>query len=214
MTAEIFLVIWKSMYDIVYYKQNSRIAEKMLEKIILLNRNNDIIQRSFKEDFIGLHDEELLGRLEDIGGKAEKFVNNIRNDNLYKKLQFEISIDSIQFPKDIDLIKKIQVNDNVASDNLSKLLNKQLGIDEYSVICDIITSRKPKTIHLEKPPNAKEDDKLEDKSSVVQSIGLRSVLRVYKDPDVSLRISEKEIEEKLKGLIQGGADELFVTAKF
>lgn len=36
-TAEIFLVIWKSMYDIVYFKRNSRIAEKMLEKIILLN---------------------------------------------------------------------------------------------------------------------------------------------------------------------------------
>lgn len=35
-TGEIFIVIWKNMYDLVYYVENSRIAEKMIEKAMIL----------------------------------------------------------------------------------------------------------------------------------------------------------------------------------
>lgn len=40
-TSEIFVLIWKSMYDLVYHVQDSRIAEKMLEKATLLGIDED-----------------------------------------------------------------------------------------------------------------------------------------------------------------------------
>lgn len=150
--------------------------------------------------------------MKDIGGRAEKFANNIRNNNLYRQLPSEILLDATQFQdKDPDFFKKVQVNDNIVSDNLSKLLGVELGLDEYAIICDIITSRKPKTIHLEKKRGEKENEQLEDRSPVVQSIGLRSVLRIYCDRPVAQKFTDEQTEEKLKGLIQSSSDELFAS---
>ncbi|MGB9003772.1 MAG: HD domain-containing protein [Nitrosotalea sp.] len=45
-TSEMFITIWKSMYDLVYHVKSSRIAEKMLEKALILRAENDTDFRS------------------------------------------------------------------------------------------------------------------------------------------------------------------------
>ena len=69
-TAEIFLTIWKNMYELVYNKERSRIAEKMLEKAILLattdGSGSDL--KSYFTDtgkYTTLHDELLLEKLKE-----------------------------------------------------------------------------------------------------------------------------------------------------
>ena len=39
--VELFLLLWKNMYTLVYLAESSRIAEKMLEKAIIVALQND-----------------------------------------------------------------------------------------------------------------------------------------------------------------------------
>lgn len=210
-TAEIFLVIWKSMYDLVYYKTNSRIAEKMLEKTILINKDNPKIQEVFTNKFLELHDEEMLRILKDLNPKAGKFVDNIRNERLYKMMKFDflIDVESIS-DMQIENINRIQSKENIVADNLSKILCNDYKVDEYSIICDIISSKKPSEISLERLPGQKEEEKLVTRSSVVKAIQKTSVVRAYADPEVIPKLKDFEIQEKLKQLIRDSPSELFV----
>ena len=79
-TAELFLVLWKSMYDLVYHVEGSRIAEKMLEKAILLNKDDPTIKEQFStaESFVKLTDDELLKSLSSLGGQTSELVGGIK----------------------------------------------------------------------------------------------------------------------------------------
>jgi HD superfamily phosphohydrolase len=209
-TAEIFLVMWKSMYDLVYYKRDSRIAEKMLEKIILMNKEHPKIQEAFGSKFIELHDEELLRILKELNPKAEQFVSNIRNERLYRMLKCEFLIDVEAIPDmQLENIDRIQSKENIVADNLSKIICKEYQANEYSIICDIITSKKPGEISLERQTDQKEEDKLVTRSSVVKAIQKTSVVRAYADPEVIPKLKDSELQEKLKLLIKDSPGELF-----
>jgi uncharacterized protein len=74
-TAELFIVIWKSMYDLVYLVEQSRIAEKMLEKAFLLHKTDSIIRDMFQlEEFVRGDDESMLARLKKTGSDINRFI--------------------------------------------------------------------------------------------------------------------------------------------
>ncbi len=64
--------MWKSMYDLVYHVEDSRVAEKMLEKAILLGKDETKIIDKFTstKGFLDLTDDELLNMLSGVGGKS------------------------------------------------------------------------------------------------------------------------------------------------
>lgn len=65
-TSQIFTLIWSGMYDLVYYSERSRIAEKMLEKATLYAYEKDqSINAYFSsiEEYVKLYDDMLLDNL-------------------------------------------------------------------------------------------------------------------------------------------------------
>ena len=83
-SAEIFFVIWKGMYDLVYHVAHSRIAEKMLEKSVILRAENDITFGRIFTDvknnidrYMELDDDKMLNILKNGNDYAPVLVNNI-----------------------------------------------------------------------------------------------------------------------------------------
>jgi HD superfamily phosphohydrolase len=198
-TAEIFLIIWKNMYDLVYHIKNSRIAEKMIEKAIIsrIDKDTDFINY-FKDDdkYLELDDEKLLKILED--GKDDfstKLSNQVKNNLLYKEIDFKQKLESF-IPNKIDyanFVKSIDKKEDSFSDEMSKSVCSSLKCENYEIICDIIKSRKPKEINL----NASSDDEPQElgaRSEIIRAIKEEISLKIYSNKDRST----DEIKEAIK----------------
>lgn len=165
--AEVFLLIWKTMYDVVYFAPNARVAEKMLEKAILIaaNLSNDFKQSLCEiKRFSELHDVNLLEILSNIGDFPKDVVRRIRENDLFKRVEIVgwKSLKELNLPA--SFVTRLSENPDALSDELSKKFCEEMGLDIYSVICDIIVSKTPKEeIHLLSP---KKEEPLE--------IGLKS----------------------------------------
>jgi len=208
-TAEIFVIIWKGMYDLVYHIRESRIAEKMLEKAALLEiEAGGELKKYFtdKKLLLTLEDERLRSLLEkSTVNYTKKLEERIRNRKLFKsipdvKLYDNSDIDSnfiLQISAAGDEIDEI-------SDRMTKNLCTELGFDDYRVICDIVKTRVPGNIFIDN--KSEEPDDLQNKSEIIKAIKQRNTMRIYVDPDFESRLPQdplvpikKVIEKEIGG---------------
>ncbi|MDR4513053.1 MAG: HD domain-containing protein [Nitrososphaeraceae archaeon] len=194
-TAEIFVVIWKSMYDLVYHVENSRIAEKMIEKAMLSKIKEDKNFLDYLKDidkFIDLNDEKLFEILRH-SGESKELVNRINDNNLYIKiLEDELTINKFKFgPKFIELLIS---NPDGLSDKLTEILTNEMKCQDNELICDIIKSRAPKTINIDLyDENTGEQIDLKNRSEIVKAIKEKSFIKIY--------VKNNEIKSKVENLI-------------
>lgn len=203
-TTELFLVIWRSMYDLVYHVQDSRIAEKMLEKAILLNKDNDQITGKFKDvnNFLELYDDNLLNMLIDSGGKSAELISDIKTNKLYRIL-IDNELDQEHFQMSPKFLASLK-DENEISDFLSKELNREYEQSEYQYICDIITSKAPSEIQIDDiDKDTGEYVNLRKRSNIVGAIQSLRRLKIYANPTLSSIPSGEIIYNTIKDIIEG-----------
>jgi len=206
-TTEIFLVMWKSMYDLVYFVQDSRIAEKMLEKAILLRKTDEKILGKFDntKNFLSLNDDELLNLLTDLGGKSAELVSNIKAGKVYHVL-LDSELDQAHFqmsPEFVESLKKPE-KVNALSDIISQQFNEKNNKKDYTYICDIITSKAPSEIAIDnQDKETGEYVELRKKSRIVGAIQSQSRIKVYCEPKVKVNIPTEKLNTTLKEIIEG-----------
>jgi HD superfamily phosphohydrolase len=198
-TAELFLVIWKSMYDLVYHAQNSRIAEKMLEKAVLLNKDATDITTAFTSDYLELNDDKLLDILRKHGGKAKEIVDQIMSDKLYE-LTFDEELTSEKFEMSPDFLAAATSAKKgyKVSDDLSAKINEKLNLQPYQIICDIVTGKSPQEIQIDVNNPEEEETTLRGRSKIVGDLIAQSRIKIYQDPNVSSRKSKQEVDTVLR----------------
>lgn len=203
-TAEIFVVIWKSMYELVYYKTRSRVAEKMLEKAILLDIADD---KSLKSQFQSvdkyttLHDEDLLERLKS-GKRTQPLIQGILSGEVYPVI-LDQELSSAKFKISERFVGTLaEKGGEEASDELTKLLCKELKCDEYDLICDIIEGRVPKPILLQPEKAKDEPPELKEKSEIVKSIKGKNMLKVYTAEENSKTLNKGVIKRELGSILE------------
>jgi len=202
--TELFLVVWKSMYDIVYHIRDSRIAEKMLEKAILINKDNESIRKLFTDInyFLDLDDEKLLSSLSNAGEISKNIVKSIRENKIFKVI-LEVDLNQEIFEMSPEFITSLKDEDEVC-DHISKIINDTYKQENYNYICDIITSKSPKEIHInEKDEETGDYVILRNKSSIVGAIQALRRMLIYANPSLE-NIPEKEsIFKSVKEIIEG-----------
>ena len=206
-TTELFLVLWKSMYDLVYHVENSRIAEKMLEKAILLKENDPKIIEKFRDvkGFLDLDDDKLLNLLSSLGGKSEELVTNIKVGKVYNVV-FDTELDQERFRMSPEFLRALKDPHKVSeiSDSISKEFNEKENKTEYEYICDIITSRAPSDIQIDKQDEETgEYEELRKKSNIVGAMRSQNQIKMYFEKEKKYSIPEKTINTTLKEIIEG-----------
>jgi HD superfamily phosphohydrolase len=190
-TAEVFLIIWKSMYEMVYNKRKSRIAEKMLEKATLLAADENSTVREYFTDikkYAELHDEDLLEKLTRTGDRVQQIIEMIRAGDTYS-VAYEEDLTAEKFDPPLeepilnDLLKK---NESEVADELSLRLSDRLRLQKYDAICDIIKGKVPKPILLNQPEVEGEPLQLKGKSDIVKAIQPHNVIKIYMMPGVTV----------------------------
>jgi len=190
------------MYDLVYYAEGSRIAEKMLEKAVLICKDEPSIKKMFTIDgFLELDDEKLLWLIE--GARAEvKHLLAARDPNrLYRRL-YQVELNSKSFAMNEDFLTMLERDHDQLAENLSLHLNGSLD-DRYKLICDIVRSKVPREIFLDEFDERGQEVELSVRSSIVRAISPVNVLKVYAEPSVLNTYKQQDIEKKLKELVEG-----------
>ena len=205
-TTEMFIVIWKSMYDLVYYVENSRIAEKMLEKSLLIKCEDDKnYSDTFKnvDKFIKIDDERLLDDLISGTGSSARLASDIKTNNLYRKV-LDISLSELPPQSASKFAAKVHKRQDEISNELSLSLCEKAKSEKYQLICDIITSRSPKPIHIDQYEDDGDPVDLSSKSAIIDAISPSWKLRVYLDrskknltEDVIKRWVEEELDANI-----------------
>lgn len=193
-TCEIFVLIWRNMYELVYYKQNSRIAEKMLEKAVLLaiqDNCNDV--KSFFTNidrFIELYDDKLLDMLSNCNNNyIRNVVNGIRTKNLFKPVRHNFDFkeqETLNKEQETNFYTEVINDPDTASDKLSLKLCERMRRDRYEIIADIITTKKPHEIDIEINSN-EEPLTVNEKSDIISAIKHKNILKIYVEPTRSIK---------------------------
>jgi len=191
-TADMFIVIWKSMYDLVYHVENSRIAEKMLEKSLLIRCEDDKSYASRFNDtnkFIEIDDERLLDELRLGSDLSAKLANDIRENQLYGKI-FETTLSTQTYKFSDEFATKFQDKPDELSDELSLSLCKIVKLEKYQIICDIIKSRSPKPIHIDQYNESGEPVDLKSESDIIAAIKPEFKLKIYLDNSLKKNVKQ------------------------
>jgi HD superfamily phosphohydrolase len=203
-TAEIFVLIWKGMYDLVYHIEDSRIAEKMLEHAILAGCKTDTkLKAMFSEEkqYRKLYDDMVLDAVGKVRGFPKDAVGWIRADNLYRPA-FNIDLSQKRYSYGRRVIESLLKFDETevadTSIELSKAMCKELDLNAEQLIVDLVKSRKPKSIHIKGNKLQDQPKYLEDESDVIGAIDSKIYLKAYIHPALSPKISENDIEKHLK----------------
>jgi hypothetical protein len=207
---ELFLLLWKNMYTLVYLAESSRIAEKMLEKAILVAiQNNSELVDEIKEidKYVELDESKLTSLL----NKSEGFPRNIC-ERIFKKLDLYVCV----FDKNIhdfdlsnqDFFEELskQNNEDNTSDKISQKLSENVSSEPYPVICDIIRTKTPKEIFVNERDKEGEPIEIKQKSKVVNALSESEVtIKIYFHPEVRKTkkglTKEKTIKTKIQKLI-------------
>jgi HD superfamily phosphohydrolase len=202
-TSEMFITIWKSMYDLVYHVKSSRIAEKMLEKALILRAEKDTEFRSVFKDinkFIELDDEKLLERLKKGTGPSANLAEWVRDNKLYD-IKYDGELTTNTFDMSDRFVKDLQSEPDALSDFLSLEMHDRMKCKKYQVICDIVKSRSPKPIHIDEYDESGEPIELKSKSDIVDAIRSKIRLKVYVDPQLKKNADKDFISKTLKKII-------------
>lgn len=205
--AELFLLLWKSMYDLVYLVQSSRIAEKMLEKAILhAVRKQQDIRDDIKEldKYLDLDESKLTSKLSECKGFPKEVVERLKTADLYIPVPFIPELDS--FDTNTKFVKDVQTREDKVSEKISQSLST-LVPNSYSVICDIVKTKVPKDIHINERDKNGQPYELKQKSEVVRAISQQRIfVNVYIHPTLSKRrkfFREKFIRGQIQTVIDG-----------
>jgi uncharacterized protein len=208
-STELFLLLWRNMYTLVYLVESSRIAEKMLEKAILVAvRNGSSLKDDIKnlDKYLELDEEKLKNRLtNDCKGFSKEICERIfKRVSLYARVLDKDLQDFEQSRKFTEEIKSPNAEDDV-SDKLSQGLSK-LTSKQYSVICDIISAKIPREIHTTEKDREGEPVEVTQRSRVIKALSQpRTMLKVYIQPDLR-KTKELATEKKIKAEIQNLID--------
>ncbi len=189
------------MYDLVYHKEQSRIAEKMLEKAILKGKeDNPNLSAHFTDldKFIELNDDGLLTLLEQSGVFAKEVVVGIREKRLYENTQVGLNLNEEDVKMSGKFLTDLTSSEDGASlgEDLTRRVCGELGTEPYQIICDIVKSRVPRRIDLDDiDPETKEPRELKEKSDILPHIEQRNVLKVYAHPGFT--IDEKRLRSEV-----------------
>ena len=205
-TADLFLMIWKSMYDLVYHVQDSRIAEKMLEKAVLKNAGNEKIKESFdpRRGYLSLQDEHLFEVLGETP-TAKDTIEAIRRGEVFKLASDQV-FDQESLSLDTSFIAKFAGDENdrsELSDILSQKLSEEFKIEEYGLIVDFVRSRKPSEVRLDRQIEKQKDWlRLESRSKIIKALTPETRLKVYANPKMAPFPATDALQSALKGMIE------------
>jgi len=198
--AELFLLVWKSMYTLVYLIQKSRIAEKMLEKAILFAIDNGY---GIKDDienidrYMELDEAKLLSRIRESDGFPKEIYKRIFDTSKLYIPVLEEDLDSFKPGQKFseDLLK----SQDAVSEKMTKELSKLESGRPYSIICDLVSSKNPKEIYIDEKDENEEPIEVKDKSYVIRALTQPQVLvKTYVHPEVPK--IEKYTQELGKGI--------------
>ncbi|MGB9659775.1 MAG: HD domain-containing protein [Nitrososphaerales archaeon] len=210
-TAEVFVLIWRSMYDLVYHIENSRIAEKMLEKALILEcQDNSDIKEYFKsiQKYIQLNDELLLQLLLERGSNFSKqIVEAIFKKGTVFKTTYTTDLKQLSARKIVDerfmdaLIGESKEEE--ISDKMSLKVCEKLGVDKYDIIVDIIKGKVPETIHIDRPIDLKkgEPPELADESDIIKYMEPRIKLKAYVNGVTHKKLGTETINMKVEEVL-------------
>jgi HD superfamily phosphohydrolase len=200
-STELFLLIWKALYDLVYHVESSRIAEKMLEKAILVAIEAD---KDFKNEmndinsYVQINEHNLLERLRIIENFPQSIVDRIRKNDLYRQ-EFDDKLEAPNFNLNEDFLESLRKPDFV-SEAMTQKLNESES-NSYSIICDIIRTKVPKDIFVNKLDE--EGEPLPIKSSVIEALKKEELsIKLYVEPEFILEKKKKFVKETVKKEIQ------------
>jgi HD superfamily phosphohydrolase len=204
--AALFLMLWKSMYTLVYLVDSSRKAEKMLEKAILVALNNKSeLEEHFKDikKYVDLDEATLLAKLRLAGDFPKNICDRIiKTAQLYDTIE---TFDLESFEANDKFIKSLTKSDDQVSDRISLELSKT-ETEPYSIICDIIRSKTPKDIHVDKIDEDGEPIDVKDKSDVIEALSHPKLLmKIYADKNIKMHklIAEEKLKSKIQLIIDG-----------
>ena len=203
--AEIFLTMWKGMYDLVYHIESSRIAEKMLEHAILAGCvDNGELSPFFKDTkrITELYDEKLLEILQKLPGFPSEVAQAILTKRgLYaivyeKQLNIEDSEISANF---LEALKPSDVSE--AASSMSTKLCTELKLEAHQIIFDIVKTRTPLSIHLDTVDENGDPNELGMRSPIVEAIKEKIYLKAYIHPSLQKKAKSMSLDSKISGLV-------------
>jgi len=204
-SAELFVLIWKALYDLVYHIESSRIAEKMLEKAILVAIDTVPDFKSKISDlnsFVQITEHSLLEMLKEIKNFPQSIVHRIDKGELYQKI-FDEKLEVPNFNLNENFLESLRKHDFV-SEEITQELNKA-ECSPYCFICDIVRTKVPKEIHIDKLDEEGEPVPIE--SSVIDSLRKEELLlKVYVEPEYLKRkkkVEAKMIKSQIQEIIDG-----------
>jgi hypothetical protein len=179
----------------------------MLEKAILLKQTDTRISKEFSniESFLKLNDDNLLNLLSSLGEKSEELVTNIKIGKVYRTV-FNTELDQERFQMSTDFLEALKNPSkvDVISDDISKKFNEIQNKAEYEYICDIVTSKAPSDIQIDKQDEETgEYVELRKKSRIVGAIQSQSRIKIYSDSKIRDCPSSEKINTTLKEIIEG-----------
>jgi len=200
-TAEIFFVIWRGMYDLVYYKDRSRIAEKMLEYAVLNKAQKDPGFKDIFEDidkFSNLYDESLLSRLEKGNDFSSVIASRIKMGKLYEMVS---KANIFNFAKNIECVNQLKGDPDDFSYKLTEKVCRELAYefeaDVPPIICDVVPSKILKeeiSLSMVNEETGAPLD-LREVSDLLSGLQSRFELRIYVDKE---RIKEGDRHDNFK----------------
>jgi HD superfamily phosphohydrolase len=202
-TAELFIVIWKSMYDLVYLVEQSRIAEKMLEKAFLLREDEPLVKEMFEIDnFVNGNDENMLAQLENMGQDVTQLLAPEDPKRLYSVV-LDKELNEKNFKMTAEFLARVEDDPDGLADAFSLQLSKELKQPKYSIICDVVKSKAPREIYLESDDESEEEVLLRNKSDIVGVIRAKNALKVYVAPTILKNIDNKHMQVVIESLVEG-----------
>jgi HD superfamily phosphohydrolase len=202
--AELFLLLWKSMYTLVYLADRSRISEKMLEKAILYAiRNGSQIKDDIADidRYMELDEEKLKTKLREFGGFPKDICDKIfRRADLYKP---HLTRDIKSFQQNPKFTKDLLESEDRVSERISQQLSSFVS-KPYFVICDIIVSKFPKDILIHEKDKEGEPIEIKQKSEVIRAFSEPQImLKVYKHPglDKKMKLTSAQTIKEIQKII-------------
>ena len=201
-TAELFLVIWKSMYELVYFAEQSRIAEKMLEKAFLMCKDDPVIKEMFDIDnYVKGNDESMLSQLKKMGNGVVQLLAAENPKLLYSK-KLEVELTKKNFRMTTRFLAELENQPDELSEQLSLRLAEGLRQEKYSLICDIIKSKAPKKIYLDNSGTGESEIELSTKSDIVGELKAKNLLKIYVAPTILKKIDYTHMSATVKKLVE------------
>jgi HD superfamily phosphohydrolase len=207
--SELYVVMWKSLYDLVYYIDNSRIAEKMLEKAVLdAAEENKDFRRAITDPslFTKMDDatfQELLTKQTHL---ARTMVDSITSNKLYKVvLREHLNVKRFQRIAS-DFLDHLKEDTDDAAHTLTMKLNALFRLRRYELICDIIKSRVPHEINIDFYKND-EPVELASKSRILRALqGEVILLKVYsKSERLSKELTTNQLRQGMMSILTSWA---------